>query len=258
MNYKKNYLTDIVLRVDFAAVEETIKCGLNTVVTEKCLKDFPIQEVKEIEKNEVVINSGTKLTETVKSEKMKEWHFWGINREKQLVIASNCFILVFKTYSCFDDLKQTFLNVFNSFCEYYPNVKIHRIGLRYVNQVNMPSEKTDRKTWYDFWNKYFSLSLTNGLQIVDDDEALSRYITSVEMNYGKFMLRCQYGILNPDYPAINKRQSFLFDTDVYAVGLYELCEISDIIDEFHQKSNKWFENSIKTALRKKMEIISDE
>ena len=75
------------------------------------------------------------------------------------------------------------------------------------------------------------------------------------MNYGDFMLRFQYGISNPDYPAPNKKQIFILDTDVYSVGLYSIADVTDVVNQYHEVAKDWFERAIKDNLRKKMEIV---
>lgn len=44
---------------------------------------------------------------------------------------------------------------------------------------------------------------------------------TVEYNFGEIYLKCQFGIANPDYPALIKRRQFILDIDAYSAGAYE-------------------------------------
>ena len=153
------------------------------------------------------------------------------------------------------ELKEQFFEVLTALTKVYPSLKINRIGLRYVDQIEIAKEGTTRTSWASFWNKYIDSKLIQSLAFADDDKQIARQMNSIEMNYERFMLRFQYGIYNADYPAPNKKHSFIIDTDVYSAGLYDGDECNSLLDIFHEKASMWFEKSIKDALRKKMEVI---
>lgn len=262
MTYNHNYLTDVILRVDFVKSEETIKKELNIKVLEKCLESFPIKDIKEKEQKHVVVVDNPEnpelSTTTIKTEKVFEWHFFGRNREKELTITNNCFIISLKQYVSFVELENEFLSIFSIFCENYPETKINRVGLRYVDQLINIDENPVRESWNSYWSKYIDSKLLQGLSFCNCDKNISRYLNMIELNYGESMLRFQYGIFNKDYPAVNKQYSFLLDTDVYAQGVFEIHDLKLKLSEFHSKAKDIFEEAITDELRKKMEIKTDE
>ena len=258
MNYSKHYLTNVIFRIDYVAEEEGIREKLDPSVRNACLQYFPIQENTIVENKNVTVNPSMESEETIISvEKFTEWNFWGRNREKRLLITKNSMLVDFNQYMSFENFKEEFLVACEALKCSYPNIKINRIGLRYIDQIRF-MDTSDIKSWKSYWNHFLSSDLVSGLHFPDNDKAISRHMTSVEMNYGDYMLRFQYGIFNTDYPAPNKKKEFILDTDVYSVGIFELDEIEKQMDSFHEKSQVWFEKSIKEPLRAKMGGKQDE
>lgn len=253
MSYKTHFLSDVILRVDFVSPEESIKKTISPEVKNICVKFFPITEERKVETQQVLVTNEPGTQNTVLSkEQFSEWHFYGKEKEKELCISNNCSFINLKKYTSFEDLKSQFFGVLDVLLQNYPNIRINRVGLRYVNQINLPVEKKTRKTWSSYWGKYISDALVKPLSFVDVDTALSRQMNSVEMNYGDYMLRFQYGIFNADYPAPNKKNSFVIDIDIFASGLIDSEDVKAYADTFHSKAKEWFEKAIKQGLREKM------
>ena len=257
MAYKMDYLTDVILRLDFSVDCEDIKTELKTEIQSVIANYFPIPEKRSTELQQVIssANDPDKKELTIKTEKIIEWHYFGKNREKELVITSNYIYILIKKYNSFDILKKEFFDIVGALVKIYNDIKFNRIGLRYIDQVDLINDKTSRKNWHTYWSKYINSNLTSGLSFLDDDQKMSRYLSSIEMNYGDFMLRFQYGISNPDYPAPNKKQIFILDTDVYSVGLYSIADVENVISQYQNVEKDWFERSIKDSLRGKMGVV---
>jgi uncharacterized protein (TIGR04255 family) len=257
--YNKHYLTDVIFRVDFVSPEESIEKELSSIVKTACIEFFPILEPKTIETQELNVSAVPGQEKTViNTHKMQEWHFWGKEREKELVITHNCMFVNIKKYNTFDELKSQFFAVFGKLLAEYPNIVVNRIGLRYVDQINFIADKSKRKNWHSYWNKYIASPLVQGLSFPDEDSSIARCMSNIEMNYGEYMLRFQYGIYNVDHPAPNKKQVFILDTDVFSVGRYSYDDIINAIDTYHSKVKEWFEKAIKDPLRKKMGVITND
>lgn len=256
MTYQNHYLTDVIFRIDFVSPIESIQKDLDADMRNVSAKYFPIPEPRTIEKKEVLVtDQPDKKDVVIKTQKIIEWHFWGKDREKELVIASNCVFVDFKAYHSFTDFKNEFFEIFEALQKAYPDIRPNRMGLRYIDQIDLLSDKSTRKNWGSYWTKYINSDLLRGLFFADDDKAITRYMNSIEMNYGTCMLRFQYGIHNQDYPAPNKKQIFILDTDIYSSGLFTNEDANNAIDDYHTRAKDWFERSIKTALREKMKVV---
>ena len=253
MSYQRTFLSDVILRVDFVSIEESLKKTISPDVRNICVKYFPIPEERNVETQQVLVTNEPGVQNTVlNKEQFLEWHFFGKEKEKELCISSNCMFVDIKRYTSFIDLQQQFFEIMDVLLQKYPAIRINRIGLRYVNQISLPSEKKPRNSWHNYWNKYISDALVKSLAFVDNDSALARHMSSVEMNYGDYLLRFQYGIFNPDYPAANKKNIYVIDTDIYATGLIDSDDVKAYAAEFHAKANEWFEKAIKQELRDKL------
>lgn len=255
MPYNNHFLTNVILRADFVFSEEELKHSISDKVKNLCVEMLPIFEERIINAQQLMVNGSMNFSNTIISnEKISEWHFLSGDRDKEICITNNSIYANFTKYTTYSELKEIFTSVFITLISEYPKVKINRIGLRYIDQIELPLEKKKRTNWKAYWNKYINTDLLNGLNfIVNDDDFLSRNMSSIEMNYTDYMLHFQYGIFNPDYPAANKKNLFIIDTDVYSTGLISSDEVENKIDEFHKQAKIWFENSIKDNLRKIME-----
>lgn len=254
--YKNNYLTKVIFRVDFATPEESLNKDLSRAVVEQCLEGYPIKDERDGEKRHVLIVHNAESPEsaktTINTELIKEWHFFDKNKEKELSLVSNCFVMSLKRYFSFDSVKTDFVRILSALCKSYPNIKLNRFGLRYIDQIDFPNEIVDRSQLVSFWSKYINVSLLGGLDFPGVLDNLARYMNSIEMNFDDHMLKFQYGIFNSDYPAKSKKISFLLDTDVYATGIFDVSDLPSMMESFHDRAKEVFENAITDGLRNKM------
>lgn len=255
MQYINHYLSDVIFRIDFVSPEESLKQSLSSEVKNACVKYFAIPETRQVETQQVIVTNNPGVQNTViNKEQLSEWHFFGTEKEKELCITNTCMFVDIKRYLSFDDLKQQFFDILDALIKAYPAIRINRVGLRYINTIDLPAEKKARKSWHNYWSKYINEALIKGLSFPDEDGALSRQMNSTEMNYSDHMLRFQYGIYNADYPAPIKKNVFVLDTDVYAVGLIDIDDLKTYADRFHEHIISWFERAIKAELKDKMGV----
>jgi len=253
MGYKTNFLTNVILRVDFVSGEESIKQSLAPDVKNACIKQFPIRDEREVDKKHFIVNPPPDNERIdIKEERFTEWHFSDVNMKEELCITHSFLYLAVKEYSSYEELSLKFFDILKIFLSHYPQIKISRVGLRYIDQIKLPFGKTTCKDWFKYWSKYINNSLLHSLKFVEDNSKLSRQMNSIEMTYDRYRLRFQYGINNEDYPAPNKKNHFVIDTDVYATGLLDMEDVKDCIESFHKEAKGWFEKAIKQPLRDKM------
>ena len=95
--YEKNYLTQVIARIDFLSPLNSLQDVLPTAVATLSKELFPIPEPKEIIGRELMVSSETKQVQE-KEIATKEWHFFGKEREKRLVITPASMFVEFKVY----------------------------------------------------------------------------------------------------------------------------------------------------------------
>ena len=247
MKYKRNFLSKVIVRIDFVNKIPSINTDLLNTNIKGVIKDnFPIIEPRESILFDVRIKAPDAI-EKQESEKILEWNFYGKNREKHLHINwENMFIVFFK-YNSFDELKSTFIDIAKKLFENYPTeLQVKRLGLRYINNIEISAQKPFN------WNPYLDKNLLSIFKIAEEKKQIARAFHNLEINYGDFLLRLQYGMNNPDYPAPIRRKIFTLDFDAYSQNFFDLKAIENSLVIFHKKIKEYFEKLITEETRKKL------
>ena len=255
LQFEKNYLTNVILRIDFASAQNFIGDDLDKDIKELCIKYFPLIEKRELNVPEIQlkVEKDTISDSFVNQTKQIEWHFLGKSREKEFTVTNHCLVLEYRDYDNFENFSKDFFGIYNGILMKFNDIKINRIGLRYIDQIEIKENK--KSTWYNFWKRFISDKLIKGIDFLGEDDCLARHMSVMEMNYNDYMLRLQYGIHNQDYPAVNKKPIFIFDTDFYAVGLYETNDVESFAKLFNIKAQEIFEKAITKKLKDRMGVL---
>lgn len=244
VKYKKNYLNQVVARVDFLSPINSINRELPSEIISVIKDFFPIAEPQEV--LEIGLQLGKEAPE--KQSKIMQWKFLGKEREKELDIDEKSMFIVFKNYKSFEDLQIPFIRITDSLFNTYKDIQTKRLGLRYINRIDISENYP--LNWRPYINKEL-LSVFN-IPIPEDKLKIARVLQFLELNYGNFMLRFGFGMHNPDYPAQIKKKIFTLDYDASYEGFLNKEEISEKLPIFHSEIKKFFELSITDKLRKKM------
>jgi uncharacterized protein (TIGR04255 family) len=246
-SYKKNFLKQVIVRVDFA---EEISIGAKgpprafyLAIKEK----FPLIEDKKTVMRQLLLDAtGTKAI----THEEREWFYHGKERQKYLRLMKDHFVLEYKSYNSFIDLKEDFVLGLDAFFKQYGDIGIKRFGLRYVDQIEL--EESDPTNW----SEYLNPALLAPFSLADDVRTVNRMFSSIEFNYGDTNLRFQFGMPNPDFPAPLRKKMFVLDYDAYCGLLLNREEVINYLDVFHEKISDAFEQVITDGLRKKMGVVN--
>lgn len=241
--YKKNYLKQVIVRIDFLNPIKSLNNELPIVLGSIIKNYFPIAEPKDVLARELQF---TLDKVDSKETKIKEWNFFGMERDKKLTIFQDGLIIIFDIYRTFDDLKNTFTDVTNVLFTLFKELQINRLGLRYINRI----EISDKNLFN--WTNYLNKDLLCIFKIPDDKTKIAKAFHNLEFNYGSFNLRFQYGMHNPDYPAPIKKKIFILDYDAHYEGILTREDIEEKLPIFRGEIKKLFEKSIGDKLREKM------
>jgi len=244
--YSRNFLTNVVVRVDFPNPLQTD--SLSPHLTKVILKSFPISEPKKMVHVEAKFKLGPhKEMEFKADEETIEWNYWGMNREKRLIINKDFLSITYiKWYKSFDDLKSEFLTIVNKLFEVFKDIQINRLGLRYINEINL--EETDPLNW----EKYLDNNLLSIFNIAEDKETIARGFNNLVLNYGNMILEFNCGMPNPDFPATIRKKIFILDYDAYYTSLQELTDIEPNLINSHDKIKNLYEKNTKKELKEIM------
>lgn len=239
--YQKNYLSDVIFRVDFPLILEISKEAPEKFQKE-IIAEFPILEaVKQygfhIEANEDSPIS-TPLDKTV-------WRFK--NKEGDLIIELDEKFLVVnaKKYVDYSSFKERVARILEAFYKTYPSTVVQRLGLRYVNQIEIPGEEN-----FFEWAGYINEDLIKNIDFVDDKATIKRTMQILEIAVDReTKINFRAGIFNSNYPENITNKEFVLDYDCYTRTPLEQAVILTKLDSYNKVITEYFEKSIGDNIR---------
>ena len=243
IHYESNFLTNVIVRADFVKpleIEE-VEPDLNKII----LKNFPRLEPRKLLRirSELKVEPESKY-QVEAGKESTEWNYFGKNRDKKVTIGPTFFSLHYiQSYSSFHNLCDEFFELMEAFLKTYSDVQVNRLGLRYINEINLPGPEPLK------WDGYLNEKLLSALSIVEDEGIVARGFSELILNKGDMMLNFKYGMHNPDLPAPIKKKIFVLDYDAYFTSLQEIGDIKSNLEAAHDEIQKLFEDNIEDRLR---------
>lgn len=238
--YERNFLKEVVARIDLAAPVEGLEATLPDKLNDVALANFPLREPRHAVARELQISA--KAVEEKRSE-FTEWVFHGRLREKTLSIAPEWVYVSHKQYDRYEQFRDEFLDVASAFVVEFPAAGYNRLGLRYINQFELPDgDPTD-------WSGYLNDSMLPLFGLAGRPAQLTRAMHYTEFAEGDHQVRLQYGMHNPDFPAPVRRKLFVVDIDAFRSGLFQHGELATLLNTFHQTAQEVFEDAITAKMR---------
>jgi uncharacterized protein (TIGR04255 family) len=243
--YKRNYLTQVIARIEFVAplgiLERTVPAKFSDAVT----KVFPIVVPVELTNFAIEMQVGVESTKSNQT-RIKQWQFFGKEREKVLSVSSQALDLGYSKYTTYEEVKAAFTEAVETLAKLCPDARVKRFGLRYVNKITIENSTNPTDL-----NGLISPELSCMIRFFQP-ENLTRLFHIAELKMGDFDLRFQFGFPNPDYPAVMKRPEFILDMDAYVQIVHDLNESLRYMDGAHEQIQSLFEKSISDVLRSRM------
>ncbi len=242
--YKNNFLKEVIARIDFVVPLEGLEKSIPPKLANNISVHFPISEPTDAIAQELQIGP-----ENVQSRKthLKHWNFYGKEREKQLSLGTPFIFASYKRYRTYEDMKETFGTAVDALKKTFPDTRAARFGLRYINSIEIPGLNN-----FASWNDYITAGLLGTLEFFNQPEHLTRLIHICETKYDDMNMRFQFGMPNPDYPAVMKRLQFVLDFDAYIQSAHDLSESLQYMDQGHEMIQALFEKCITDELRSRM------
>lgn len=243
--YKKNFLSEVIIRVDFLSPQKVLESDLPKELSNIAVKYFPIPEPKEAVEDKLEITK-----DQVKRNQLylTHWNFHGKNRDKTLTYIPSAMHIKYLKYENYENAKKEFLDIMNVYFSQFNDTQIKRLGLRYINKISFLNEANPLK-----WNKYFNENLLKLIEFSHEKEKLARIFNNLEFSFDDFHLRFQFGMHNPDFPTPIKQKIFILDFDAYNYTIIEQGDLHQNMDLLHNKIQTYFEKSITDELREKMD-----
>ncbi len=243
--YSAPFLKEVIVRLDYSYPLTKLSRVLPDQIRDIVTPSFPISEPKEF------IGKELKISRDATKEKIVEgtdWFFHSMDRQKTLILARDNVNISYKKYDSFDILKRDFLSIVEELFANYDDLQGKRLGLRYINEITLTENQVLE------WKDYLNGSLLTNLSFPEDPTKICRAFNNLELNEGDLIIRFQYGMFNPDYPAPIRKKSFILDYDAYYQGALNLEDINPKLDKFNVAIKSIFERSILNGLRKLMGV----
>lgn len=242
--YETPFLKEVIVRIDFVAPIEELERTLPSKLAKVFSEYFPIIEPIDTLAQELQWR-GDEVRH--RQTRLKQWSFFGKDRDTQLALAAPYIFITYKQYRTFEQMSEQFRAVVGALGSTFPDVRSGRFGLRFVNRIDLAdlASPTD-------WSRYISPGLLATQAFFAEPESLTRLIHIAELKHKELHLRFQFGMPNPDYPAIIKRPQFVLDLDGYIHAAHDLGESVSYLEATHQRIQALFEESITDALRERM------
>lgn len=235
--YARNYLTEVICRLDFASQVNELKNSMPKVIYDAVKKHFPIAEPQDVVGTELSINPI--MPPVFNQVALKQWAFLSRNRKNKCTIDTNAIIFSIGDYNVFEELSSAIIDIIGAVMSNYPQNQGKRFGLRYIN--NLPLK--DHSDWID--DKFIAAFSAH------KDEKTTKLITTLEyaVQDKDLNVRLVYGYDNPDYPAIMKKENFIIDIDAYSTGIIYFEDIAKFIENMHGEVQSCFEKMITDRYR---------
>lgn len=244
--YKKPFLKEVIFKVDFSSPIQSVEKGLSTKLTKAILSKFPISEPQKAHSQEFLFTGAdihAKSTETM------QWVYHGKSREKTMIVTPDAVSYVSRAYSSFENLVDDVEGVLTILFEEIKDIASSRVGLRYINIIDINDEENPLK-----WEKYINESILGIIDFNEEKQYLTRAFHILEYNFDVLSVKYQFGIANPDFPAVIRKKQFVIDINAYSHGVLELVDIKSFLSDGHNKIQDIFEKSITDATRNLMKL----
>lgn len=240
--YKNTPIKKVIFRIDFLGEVKELNELIPSQITDVIKNSFPIAEPKDLVARTLQISNNDVSDKNIK---VKEWHFHTNERNATLIIKEDSFAILINNYISFEKIKEVLSEIIDVFFNHYKGLLSRRIGLRYVNEINIEGENP-----FD-WDEYINSDLTSIFRVTATPKNIIRAFHNLEMKNDEILLKFQYGMSNPDYPALIKKKVFVLDLDASFTGILKHHEIDNFIVKQHSVIQSQFEYSITEKLREK-------
>lgn len=242
--YDKSFLKKVIIRLDFTSAIDALQKAVPAKLVKSIIASFPIVEPTEQVGHEFMFEADGVTSRQVAN---KQWNYFGKDRLQKLTVAARNVIFEYDSYVSYEKTKEQLVSIIDAFAKQYPDTQISRFGIRYINQIEI--EVADSTKWNDF----IVPELLGNRDFFENDQ-ITRMVAISELKYDDIDVRFQYGMPNPDYPAVIKRPLYVLDLDAYYSQAFEVIEVAGIMDKAHARIQNLFERSITKALREKMNV----
>jgi len=176
----------------------------------------------------VLLANGTTASVTV---------FQNVDKARLIKVSAQNMALAFSAYANFEEFKEEVLRRTEEFCKIFDVTSLTRVGLRYVNEIPLPTQETE------------SLRV-HVRPIVEFDriplETVQQFALQMTANMGNHMILLRTALLPGPV------RFYILDIDAYTETVQPTTRIATLLDEFHDAAQKVFLSHVTGEYKKIM------
>lgn len=246
IHYNKTYLKQVVVRLDFQDFIDNDKI-FNKNIIKEVTQTYPQKAIDQILRfNNININIG--VNGPTAQEKVLE----GIQQEyyntfgNKIYLSNKFLSCEINNYTSFEALIRPLQQIITSI--YRKNkLTVIRTGIRYINMIESGQTRIKK----NFFSPDIAASLDNKTNKSDLSLNCIRSIHFSEFLVEEMILNFRYGMYNPEYPKILRKNDLVLDFDCFiSEPLTNSDDIVGYITKGHEAIQFLFEKSITDSFRK--------
>lgn len=238
--YTRNFIKDTIFRIDYPSILKLINENPSTF-QEQIIELFPNVEVLE-HLMRFSLNGGE---DQETGEVRKIWRFKSRDGSRTLEISPEYLVVIENNYTNFSDFSRLLEQVLTPFRAIYNFQYIKRIGLRYINEINIPNIAATSGSLGTYLNR----SLLSHLDFASDKQLLRTNNVKEFVHDGSRKVKFRYGLMNENYPNQLQDSKFTLDFDCYNADSIEKEALTTELNALNTIATEHFENCIEDGLR---------
>ena len=254
MRYERNYLTQVVLRLDFPSIPALL-AERQPALTERIRERFPT--LKSTQAVQLLFNLGAEaqggVTQSITG---RIWQHGANDGFGKSVSLSHNFLALEYTagqYSDATEFLDNFRFVHRAFADLYRIETASRIGLRYINEVKL--DEGNALDWQGIIKPDFVAGVLAG---VPPTMRMTRSMHQLTAAEDDVSLILNYGLHNPEFPNPLVRRNFVIDLDFSVAGDIRAGDLEPKVRDLNRRSEELFESIIDDQLRDRMGRINEQ
>lgn len=248
--YRNSFLSQVIVRIDFLGFAQS-SSAFEESIEKEILRIFPRRgkdQIIRFNSVNVVFNQNGNGMPNANGETIEgiQREYFTMDGTNKLILTNKFMIFEINKYTSFEDHKQWFQSILMAFFQ-KNRVSASRTGIRYINIFDSAKLKLQKK--------FFVPEIAASLRVAAKGESpqLIRSMHMSEYRIDDMTMNFRYGMFNPEYPNVLKKNNFALDYDFFSNDVIDSADgIIHVLDKGHQEIQTMFEKSITDSLREVM------
>lgn len=252
MHYRKNFLTNVILRFDFGSIPELMLSAPTSEFSKSVEGLYPHVIAKPTPSVSFTFGPSGPVVTSSAANTIWE-HRTSADSPKVLCLSHDFLSLEYGVgaYDHFPPFLKEVSEAYEVLRSIHHPAAVNRIGLRYINDI-----RQDQGAALD-WDGLIQKDAIAGVMAGFNKQTMKmhRSFHQFHATEADISLVINYGLFNPEYPAPLIRRSFLLDIDASTTTETEASKVLETLQRLNKVGESTFEGFIDDDLRNQLEIL---